>query len=47
MRFIPYEFVHTILFGEPSYDMIPVLPYSFDEIGCDADIERPVAAARQ
>ena len=45
MRFIPNEFVHAIFLGESCYDVIPVLPYSFDQIGCDTDIECPVATA--
>ena len=45
MRFIPNEFVDTIFLGESCYDVILMLPYSFDEIGCDTDIERPIATA--
>jgi len=45
MRFIPHEFVHTIFLGESGHDVVPVLPYSFDEIGCDTDIECPVPTA--
>jgi hypothetical protein len=47
MQFVPNQMVDTIAFGKPFYHIIPVLPYPFDEIRSDADIESTVFLTRQ
>jgi hypothetical protein len=39
--------VDTITFGKPFHHVIPVLPYPFDEILSDTDIESAISLARQ
>jgi hypothetical protein len=43
MNFVPNEIFDLIPFSEAIDDRSTVLPYSADEVRCDADIQRSVA----
>jgi hypothetical protein len=47
VQFILNQMVDSITFGKSFYHFIPVLPYPFDDIRGDADIEGAVSFTRK